>query len=121
MNNNLLSIIKNRQPIPKNLVEFIPITGDGNCLYRSTSYYLYGHENEYNNIRQKVYNEAKLHKNDIKPFFLSDNTDDTILNIKLGNYIEKIKDNYFYWGIIEMGIISNYYDLNINVYIYDNN
>ena len=121
MNNNLLSIIKNRQPIPKNLVEFIPITGDGNCLYRSTSYYLYGHENEYNNIRQKVYNEEKIHKNDIKPFFLSDNTDDTILNIKLENYIEKIKENYFYGGIIEMGIISNYYDLNISVYISDNN
>ena len=68
MNSNILTLIKNRQTIPKNLVEFITITGDGNCLYRSTSYYLYGHENEYNNIRQKVYNEAKLHKNDIKPF-----------------------------------------------------
>ena len=34
---------------------------------------------------------------------------------------QKIKDNYFYWGIIEMGIISIYYDLNISVYISDNN
>ena len=59
MNNNLLTIIKNRRLIPKNLVKFIPIKGDGNCLYRSTSYYLYGHQNEYNNIRQKVNNEAK--------------------------------------------------------------
>ena len=67
MNNNLLS--KNSQPIPKNLFEFIPMTEDDNCLYKSILYYLYGYENEYNNIRQKVYNEAKLHKNDIKPFF----------------------------------------------------
>ena len=42
MNSNILTLIKNRQTIPKNLVEFITITGDGNCLYRSTSYYLYG-------------------------------------------------------------------------------
>ena len=32
-----------------------------------------------------------------------------------------MKENYFYGGIIEMGIISNYYDLNICVYIFDNN
>ena len=53
----------------------------------------------------------------LKPFFLLDNTDDTILNIKLKNYIEKIRKNHFYGGIFETDIISNYYDLNISVYI----
>ena len=111
MSNTLLNIIRNRQPIPKNLDEFIKI----NFILPIWAW------KWYNNIRQKVYNESKLHKNSIKPFFLSDNTDETILNIKLEKYIEKIKENYFYGGIIELGIISNYYDLNISVYISDIN
>ena len=43
------------------------------------------------------------------------------MNTKLENYIERIKEDCFYGGIIEIGIISNYYDLNIFVYCPDNN
>ena len=90
-------------------------------IYIGKLHYLYGHINEYNSIRQKVYNEAELYKKNVQPIFILDNTDYTILNIKLENQIEKIKENYFYWGMIEMFIFSNYYDLNDSLYISDNN
>ena len=68
-----------------------------------------------------MYNEAKNNKEELKPFFLEDTTDDTLVNTKLENYIERIKEDGFYGGIIEIGIISNYFYLNISVYCTDNN
>ena len=55
----ILNLIKNRRNIPSSLVDFIEITGDGNYLYRSTSYYLHQSEENYKEIRELVYNEAK--------------------------------------------------------------
>ena len=43
------------------------------------------------------------------------------MNTKLENFIERIKEDYFYGGIIEIGIISTYYDLNISAYCTDIN
>ena len=65
-----------------------------------------------------MYNEAKNNKEELKPFFLEDTTDDILVNNKLENYIER---GWCYGGIIEIGIISNYYNLNISVYWTDNN
>ena len=66
----ILDLIKNRRNIPRTLVDFIEITGDGICLYRSTSYYLHQSEEKYKEIRELVYNEAKNNKEELKPFFL---------------------------------------------------
>ena len=68
-----------------------------------------------------MYQEAKNNKEELKPFFFEGTADDTLVNTKLENYIERIKEDCFYGGIIEIGIISNYYDLNISVYCTDNN
>ena len=42
--------------------------------------------------------------------------DDFLLNTRIDKYIEKIKENYFYGGTIELGILSNKYRINISVY-----
>ena len=117
----ILDLIKHRRNIPISLIDFIDITGDGNCLFRATSYFLYGNEDQYKEIRKLVYQEAKNNKEELKPFFFEDTADDTLVNTKLENYIERIKEDCFYGGIIEIGIISNYYDINISVYCTDNN
>ena len=53
-------------------------------------------------IRELVYNEAKKNKKELIPFFLEDTTDETLVNNKLENYIERIKEDGFYDGIIEI-------------------
>ena len=40
----------------KNIFELIAITPDGNCLYRSISYFIFKTEDKYMNIRTLVYN-----------------------------------------------------------------
>ena len=50
-------------------MNFIPITGDGNCLYRLLSYFLYGSENNHDNLPKEVYENAISHKNELKNFF----------------------------------------------------
>ena len=65
----ILDLIKNRRNIPRSLIDFIEITGDGNCLYRATSYYLNQSKEKYKEIRELVYNEAKNNKEELKPFF----------------------------------------------------
>lgn len=64
----------------------------------------------------QIYNKAKADKDIIKPFFLSDNPDEILANIKIENYIEKMKESTFYGGIIEMSIFINLYNINICVY-----
>ena len=70
---------------------------------------------KYKEIRELVYFETKKIKRNLNHFFI-DTTHDTLLNTKLENYIERIKDDGFYGGIIEIGIISNDSNLNIAVY-----
>ena len=66
----ILELIKHQRNIPFSLIDFIDITGDGNCLFRATSYYLYGKEDQYKEIRKLVYQESKNNKEELKPFFL---------------------------------------------------
>jgi len=65
----ILDLIKNRRNIPRSLINFIEITGNVNCLYKSTYYYLHQSEEKYKEIRELVYNEAKNNKEELKPFF----------------------------------------------------
>ena len=55
-------------------------------------------------------------KDIIKAFFLEDNSDKTLANIKVDNYIDKIKNSTFEQGIKEIRLFINIYNLNINLY-----
>ncbi len=61
-NEELIELIKTRADIPKNLVKCIKITCDGICMFRMFYYYLYYNENQYNEIRIKIYNYAPITK-----------------------------------------------------------
>ena len=67
-------------------------------------------------------NEAKL-KNIIgntKQFFSEEIADDVIINLKIEIYTETIKEDYFYGRIIEIGLFSDLYNINIYVYKINN-
>jgi len=59
------------------------------------------------------YIKANKKKNEIKEIFLEDEEDEVLVNYKIDVYIENIKDNSFYAGIIELGLFSK---LNIIIY-----
>jgi len=114
--NEFLSLIKSRQNISKDKVNFIEIIGYGNCLYHSFSYFLSGNENEHPKIRKEVYEKAIIHKNELRIFFLENREDEVLIDSRIDNYLEKIKIIGFYGGPIELGILSNTYQINISVY-----
>ena len=100
------NLIKNRKDIPQDLIENIYIKKDGNYLYRIFSFFLYEEQSKYNDIRTQIYNETKNHKNEIKEYFLEDECDDVIVNYKIDNYIEKIKENFFGVEILKLVFFS---------------
>ena len=65
----MINLIKQRQDIPINLLEFIRVEGDGNCLFPIFSVYLYEIESKYKQIREQIYNYAKFNKEELKNFF----------------------------------------------------
>ena len=56
----ILEQIKHSKEIPKNMLELIKITGDGNCLYRTFSYFLYNNEDHYKEIRKNALPYARF-------------------------------------------------------------
>ena len=95
-NIDVLNLIRERQNIPKDKINFIKITVDGNFLFKAFSYYLLNDESKFNDIHLLIYNEAKLNKDSLKEFFLEDEIDDVIVITKINNYLEKIKENKFH-------------------------
>ena len=65
----VIDLIKQRKDIPISLLEFIRVEGDGNCLFRTFSVYLYEIETRYKQLREQIYNYAKTNKEEIKDFF----------------------------------------------------
>ena len=85
-------------------------------VYIGLFLFLYENQENYNEIRQKIYKEAKKQKDIIKNFFIEDSNDPVIVNYKINNYIEKIKENYFLGGIIEISLFLTIFKTNISIY-----
>ena len=69
-------------------------------------------------IRQKIYEDAKNHKNGIKEFFLEDVTDQIIVNIKILHIMKKLKKIIFGDKLLKQDrLFSNLYNVNISIYI----
>ena len=75
-------------------MELIKIKAGGNCLFRTFSCNLYNNEDKYMQIRMEIYKEALAQEETIKSFFLKDSPDKILTNIKVDNYIDKIKIIY---------------------------
>ena len=113
---DIRELIRNKQNISEDELIRIIVLGDGNCLYRTFSYFLYENEEHHKELRKIIYEQAKNHKDQIKEFFLEDEADEVLEDYKLNAYIENIKENFFYGGIIELSIFARY--LNLNIFIY---
>ena len=119
MDTNLESIIKNNKDIPKKYVQLKEVNGDGNCFYRVLARYYTDDQNNHNIFRQIIYESAKVNKEEFKLFFKDDESqiDEVLVNMKYDNYVEEIKRDGFYAGILELGLASIIFKLNISVYV----
>ena len=92
---------------PQNL-NIIPIIGDGNCLFRSISCFVYGTEDLYARVRREIYNEVVLRSNNYPGLVLK-----LVQSMHINEYIPHMKENGFFGGELEISIAASIYNINI--------
>ena len=116
-NNNRIQFKKEilqNQIYEKNIFEITKITGDGNCFFRSISYYLNNSEEMHYSFRNAVYLYVK---DNITKFYEYCYVEEGIYYIDieengifhryiLDEYVEKIKEDSFFSGFIEINAAS---------------
>ena len=112
----VIDLIINHKKLDKDLFEVKDVDGDGNCYFRTLSLHFTQEQSYYQFFREQIYNAAKENLKDLKEFFISDEKDEIIGNNKIEGYVNKIKDNYFFAGNIEIYITTKIFNLNIVVY-----
>ena len=106
-------LVKNFKNInPKN-VNIIEIEGDGNCLFRSISQFLYGNQYMHKNIRMRIYNEALSRLNVIPNVIIETERG----NYRIHEYIHTIKEDGNYGGDLELSIAYDIFNINIAQYL----
>ena len=80
--NTLMDKILNMLPLNEIEVIIAHIVWDGNCFYRSLSQFLTNDQNKHEIIGEIIYHAALENKEQIKPFFLGD-VSDNILGITI--------------------------------------
>ena len=112
VNSEFYPIVKNHKDInPKNIV-IKDVIGDGNCLMRAFSQFLYGTEYMYNTIRGRIYNEAIIRKNTIPNVII----ETELGQMRIHDYINNIKDDGFQGGDFELSIGYELFNINIAEY-----
>ena len=86
--------------------------GDGNCLYRCLSRFIFGTEDLYARVRQEIYEEAVRRRNNYPDITL----DSEIGPLHINQYIDHIQEDKFYGGELEINIASSLYNINIATY-----
>ena len=108
--NNSAKILKREDYI------HIPIYKDGNCFFRSISVYLTDTQDNYKIIRELIAEYAEVNKETFIEFFIKGNVDQALGSMDLNNYIQNIKNDGQFAGIIELSIASKLFDINIFIY-----
>ena len=119
-NKYLYHYIINKEYLPKEYIEEIEINPDGNCFYNNLSYFYTGKEVYHRFFRMLIYIYIKENEDSIiinSPYILIDGDK----NIDTDKYIENIKKDTFYAGDMELSNCIKIFDLNIAIYIKENN
>ena len=111
--------IKEHKSLNKDICEVIDVGRDGNCFYRSLSKYFTKDESYYNFFIKQIYSAALVNFEYLKEFFYTDQADTILVNNKIDGYVDKIKEDGFFAGIIELYLEVKI--LNINIAVYERN
>lgn len=119
MDKKKTNLIQNKKDIPKVYLEFIPILKNGNCsyrTYRTISSFLFSDESHHKDLLEEIYENPKIQKNETKSFFIKDAPDEVIVNVKVDMCVEKIKEDKFHDGVIEISLFMKLSKKNVNIY-----
>ena len=109
--------IKEHEEISKDLLEINDVERDGNCFYRTLSLYFTNDEMHFSFFREQIYSAAKNNMIELKEFFIEDKNNPILENTnKLKVYIEQIKENTFFAGVVGIYIASKIINIIIAVY-----
>ena len=108
--NNYDQILKNLRFNDDSLVS-IDITGDGNCLYRSISYFLTGSQIYHLKIRKILYKYIINNFESILADYPYTNYNGRTMKIE--DYIPLIEKNREYGGELDYQILTKIFDINI--------
>ena len=87
--------------------EQVEIVGDGNCLFRSIAYAVYGDQNLHERVRREIVAWARAHRQEVARWF-GDNELDAHLNMM---------DRHGRWGThLELWVAGRFYAANIEVF-----
>ena len=100
INEKLYPLVRDHLNITPNNLRIIDVIGDGNCLYRSISRFIYRTEDLFHRVRQEIYQEARRRENNYPDLTLD--TEEGPLNIH--RYINKIQSDRFFGGELEISI-----------------
>ena len=80
--------------------------------------YFTGNQNNYDKFRYLINEASKINKDKLVPFLIppEEAKDDIIVNLKFEQYIEKIKEDTFYSGNIEISTSTILFDINVTIY-----
>ena len=110
-----LNIINNNQgSIYFNYKDFVfrEVDSDGNCGYRALAVQLYSNQAYHKEIRRDVYQYLRINKTNFNHLTFDDHGH--LLNGD--EYIEKVKNNKFWMGELEMSVIPFLYDAVLYVF-----
>ncbi|CAJ2002075.1 OTU domain-containing protein [Cotesia congregata filamentous virus 1] len=88
--------------------KIVPITGDGNCLFRALAYLILGNQNRYNEIKREVLKEIKKNSHFYMAFMTTEDNK---------TYFENFKQEGFWGGEIEIAASAAIYR-NYTIYIH---
>ncbi len=97
---------------PLNRFERENVEGDGNCGYRALALQIYEDEEFYYKIREDIYKYLKLNASNFSE--LNFQLEGTFVSAK--EYIEKVKDDGFWMGDLEISVVNKIYEATLYVY-----
>ena len=97
---------------PLTSFELEDVEGDGNCGYRALALQIYENENYYYKIREDIYKYLKFNTSN----FAHLNFQNEGCIISADEYIEKVKDDGFWMGDLEISVVNKIYEATLYIY-----
>ena len=118
INNNRFKIIaKSNGLIKKEDLQKISIEPDGNCFYRSVSYFLLGSQQYYNEIKKEIIDWIEKNKQKFIDFFGDDDVNNITKEEKAEDELNYIKKKNSWGGYHTLEITNILFNLSTVVYV----
>ena len=109
INQQFYPIVRNRSNINPNNLRIENVIGDGNCLFRSLSRFIFESEDLYPLFMREMYEEVVRRRNNYPDITLGNEIGPLHINV----YIDHFQNDQFYGGELEISIASSLYNIKI--------